>query len=663
MAKENSDRLIEDILNGLIQSLSQGAPSEFFSSQLARAESISSTDTRKATLVESARLAIAIRNRLDLQQQRERGLLAVIESAQDLSGHLELVDLLRTIVSRARNLLGSHVAWLSVYNPEIDKFQVLITDGALSEGTDKMTANRCIGVASVIMTTLLPFTTPDYLSDDRFPHDPALDKTFRIEEMAALVGVPLMSGNEFVGLLFVADRYNRSHTTSEVSILSTLATHAAVAIKNAKAFEVANTALKNAESARIALEQHTYNVQAAAEAHERLTSLLAQGASLSKVCQAVAELLDGSILVVDEAFQIISRGTAENYSEKGALSYNPMDGQSREIVNAVRESRKAGRSVIAYKNDDELCCVVPVIAGNLVVGTVLLFRQDNLTELSISIFERCSSVIGIVLLSQERLEIHKSRDVATLLSVLLLSHHYEPTLTQDRAQKFGLDLSQSLSLLLIETDDLKAAYVAKRLRANAAFSSTILDEIGGLVAIVLETRKVEDVLRICAGLAKRELGSNFRGVLSKPVSSAEALPDLYAVLRRALFVAKRVGVSGSILRQDELALYSVLFETQDEASLNAFLATTIGKLIAHDGRRGSDLTSTLLCYFDSGQNARLTAKCLDIHVNTVRQRLASIEEILGYWGNATRTLEIHMALRLWGLSKRGDLAAVSPVEL
>jgi DNA-binding PucR family transcriptional regulator len=41
---------------------------------------------------------------------------------------------------------------------------------------------------------------------------------------------------------------------------------------------------------------------------------------------------------------------------------------------------------------------------------------------------------------------------------------------------------------------------------------------------------------------------------------------------------------------------------------------------------------------------------MGIHVNTVRQRLATIEDLLGHWGHASRALEIHIALRLWSLS-------------
>jgi DNA-binding PucR family transcriptional regulator len=105
-----------------------------------------------------------------------------------------------------------------------------------------------------------------------------------------------------------------------------------------------------------------------------------------------------------------------------------------------------------------------------------------------------------------------------------------------------------------------------------------------------------------------------------------------------------------VIGQNELALYSALFETHDQTSLGHFLEATIGSLIAYDRKRGAELAPTLLSYFDCNQNAKTTAQRLGIHVNTVRQRLATIEDLLGHWGSAARALEIHMALRLWSLS-------------
>jgi hydrogenase maturation protease len=56
-------------------------------------------------------------------------MLAVIESAQDLSGRLDLTGLLKTIVKRARHLMGSHLCWLTVYDTATGAFQVVVADG------------------------------------------------------------------------------------------------------------------------------------------------------------------------------------------------------------------------------------------------------------------------------------------------------------------------------------------------------------------------------------------------------------------------------------------------------------------------------------------------------------------------------------------------------
>jgi hypothetical protein len=211
-----------------------------------------------------------------------------------------------------------------------------------------------------------------------------------------------------------------------MSILCTLAIHAAVAIKNAKAFEETSAALRDVELSRADVERHARHVSAAAEAHEQLTSLLAKGASLSTLCQSIAQLLEGSILVLDAAGHVISRGIAPGYTGTAAEAYVPHDQHGGDLVRALRSSRPIGRSVVAYESSGELCRVVSVIGGDEVLGAVLLFRKSDLDEISIRTFERSASVIGIVLLSQDRMEATKSRDVSNLLRSLVSPRRDEP---------------------------------------------------------------------------------------------------------------------------------------------------------------------------------------------------------------------------------------------
>jgi DNA-binding PucR family transcriptional regulator len=639
----------------LIGLLHQGASADEFARRLGQIEALPDRYPGKQALIETVRMAMAVRTRLEVQQQRERGMMAVIESAQDLSSRLDLTELLQAIVSRARNQLGSHVAWLSTYDAERGEYQVLVADGALSQSTSSMVARRDRGVGSILMTTRLPFTTPDYLHDKRFVHDPKLDDTFRAEGIAALVGVPLIWDGEVEGLLFVADRYHRMHTAQSISILSTLGAHGAVALRNANNFKRTNAALAHAEEARAELERHLRSIQAAAEAHEQMTSLLAKGASLATLCEAVARLLGGSVLVLDEAGQVISRGVAEGYDGTGSATVAPQHERSADLARALGASRQLGRSVLAWQADGETCRVMAVIGGADVLGSTVLFHRDaELDEVAVRTFERSSSVIGIVLLSQERMEAARSRGASTLLRSLVSPRQDEPALMANQAERHGVDLAQPLSLMLVEMDTPSAGYAARRFRSLTPLAGVLIDEIDGVLVVLCGATRAGDVRQTISDWARREAGTVHRGVLSRPVAGPAEIPALYATLKRALPVLRRIGVDGQVVGQNELALYSTLFETHDPASLSAFLEATIGTLLAHDRKRTSGLATTLLTYLDSNQNAKVTAQRLQIHVNTVRQRLATIEDLLGHWGNASRALEIHIALRLWSLRTAAD---------
>jgi len=639
----------EQTVRDLVAMLHQGASADEFARRLADIDALPASYPGKSALVETVRMAMAVRNRLELQEQRERGLLAVIASAQDLSSRLDLQELLRTIVSRARNLVGSDIAWLSTYDADLGEFHVLVVDGALSQRPAGMVARRDRGVAGLVMTTRLPFTTPDYLHDNRFAHDAELDDTFRQEGIAALIGVPLIWDGEVIGLLFVADRYPRTHTAQSTSFLCTLATHAAVALRNARDFERANTARAKADQARAELEKHVQSIQAATDAHEKVTSLLARGASLATLCEEVAQLLGGSVLVLDETNVIVSRGVATGYDGTAALACVPSGEHASALARAARASRATGRSVVAYEADGETCRALSITGGDDTLGTALLFHRGTLEEVAVRTFERSCSVIAVVLLSQHRAEATRNRSASVLLRSLVSPRQDDPAVLADRAGQHGLDLTKPLSLVVVEMDSPRADYAARRF-GQALPCHALADDIDGALVILCGASGAYEVRQAVSSWLGDELKGVHRGVLSRPVARPAEIPALYATLRRSLVVLGRLGMQGRLVGQDELAIYSTLFETHDQASLHNFLEATIGPLLAHDQKRGSALAATLLAYFDCNQNARTTAQRMGIHVNTVRQRLATVEDLLGHWGQASRALEIHIALRLWSLS-------------
>ena len=89
-------------------------------------------------------------------------------------------------LARTRRLLGADMAWLSELDEARGVFQALAAEGGLTRSSVAMNIRSDRGVASVVMATRMPFTTPDYLHDTRFSHDPRFDDIFRAEGICAL---------------------------------------------------------------------------------------------------------------------------------------------------------------------------------------------------------------------------------------------------------------------------------------------------------------------------------------------------------------------------------------------------------------------------------------------------------------------------------------------
>src|SRR5690606_16368542 len=275
-------------------------------------------------------------------------------TAQDLTRIVDIDAVLQTIVRRARTLLGCDVGYLSVYDPEHRDFYVRATDGAFSERFSQIRVSLDTGVCGYVARHRSPYSSSDYAGDVRFNHSRFIDSAMRDENIASILGVPLLSADGVSGVLFVGDRYVRAYTAWETSILSTLGAQASVAIGNARLFEQAHDALAQASATNALLSSQTANTRAAAEAHEQLTTLVARGGELADVCAMLAQRLGGRVAVCDEGGREIVAASARHGIEE-------TDHTGRWIEDAayaaLAESRRTGRSV-AYRKSRAVCAIV-----------------------------------------------------------------------------------------------------------------------------------------------------------------------------------------------------------------------------------------------------------------------------------------------------------------
>ena len=114
-------------------------------------------------------------------------------------------------------------------------------------------------------------------------------------------------------------------------------------------------------------------------------------------------------------------------------------------------------------------------------------------------------------------------------------------------------------------------------------------------------------------------------VRSEPGSYAE----LYLEAQQVLDCIRRFGSERgpAALAAADLGTGRVFLATSEAEAVRAFADATFGGLVGDASK--SDLLTTLCCFFDNMASIRRCALELGVHENTIRYRLARIEELTG----------------------------------
>lgn len=98
--------------------------------------------------------------------------------------------------------------------------------------------------------------------------------------------------------------------------------------------------------------------------------------------------------------------------------------------------------------------------------------------------------------------------------------------------------------------------------------------------------------------------------------------------RRSLQILSACGRRGTIRCYDDIGIYRLLFELQDQETFRAIKNGILGKLQEFDLENGENLTETLQVYLENDKNIGISAQKMYLHRNTFKYRLNKIEEIL-----------------------------------
>ncbi|MEW6124217.1 MAG: GAF domain-containing protein [Pseudomonadota bacterium] len=589
-------------------------------------------------LVADIALAARLRENYEQKRKREGELSALNDTARDLAALRDTDQVLRAIVQRAKQLVGSDIAYLSAADDERGDFYVRATEGVVSRDFAAIRVPRHIGVCGSVALSRTPFQSSNYPSDTQFDHDRGIDHATAGEGIVSILGVPLALETQVIGVLFVGDRYVRSYAPHEMAVLSSLATFAALAIENARLLEEARKALGMAREANAALQAKAEDIEEAAIAHEQLTELIARGGSLEDLTRRVSNLLKGEACMLDERRRVTCGNLPGHVADE-------------DLARAIRESDRLGRSVPLAGADGSLTRVAAVMGGSARPGALLLTRPKALSASEIRTLERSALVCGIVLLSLERVAQTAYRTVSDIVSALMRGATDPFSAGSARQLPPGVSLSWPVTILLVDSSDVPATQAASAVRPLLNARDTILAEFNGDLVIVTNAEDPNALANRVSDALDEAFGQRFSIVISASVPALEQAPVEYQALRRAVGLLANLGQKGRIVFEKTLSIYAILFDKKSDDAIAQFVTAAVGPLIAHDARRKSRLAATLLAFMDNGHSLQRAAVAMGIHVNTMRQRLESIGQIAPHWNEASRALDIHLALRLHAIGR------------
>jgi GAF domain-containing protein/sugar diacid utilization regulator len=644
-----------ELQSELLAMLQRNASAHEFGEMLERVEATVSDPAQRSLLAGSIRAAVAVCEQQALQQRRERGLLVVLESAHDLTAIRDLELVLQAIVRRARQIFSADIGYLTNFDRLRNDFYIRATEGAISERFKNVRVPPEHGICGHVLKHKTPYHSSDYLTDHGFAHEQGIDLAIKDEGVQSLLGAPLMVGNHCIGVLCICDRQPRRHAPWEVAMLSTLAAQAAVAIENARLFQDAQVALQRASDANASLHRQAEEIQTAAEAHEQMTRLVARGCSVVDILNMAASMLGVHIELLDEAERPTHRASvAPAHLAGGLVALLERTPVQDAVHGTLTEGRRSGRSHEVKEQEggnggnggaERHLRVAALMGADRLLGAMLMLSDRAMSTTEIRTFERAALVAGVVLLSQERSERVVSGESAAAIRALVSWQQESLAALQLRTQPLGLDLGLPLRMAVLGVEDRHIEYALRRMRPAVA-RGTLLEECEGFIVAICPETAFEALRSALETTLLADARLDAVGVTSATLSQVDALPDCFRALKRGIDILRALGRSHELVPEATLSMYSLLFEHRRAGDVAGFIEATVGDLVQHDQRRGTDLAGTLLAYLEHAQNAKATADSLQVHVNTLRQRLESIDNLLSDWRQGGRFLELHVALRM-----------------
>lgn len=572
--------------------------------------------------------------------RRQRELASLYATAKSLTALGELDEVLRSIVHHAHDLIGTDFTYLSLVGAD-GRLTARASEGTISAAFLTAGIPAGMGLGGKVLASRSPHWVRNYATATVIDHDPNFDRLAATEALVALLGVPLVIRGEAVGALFAADRAERSFHPDEIALLSAFADHAAVALDNARLYEASRTALRDLRTAYRKIEEQVAVMERAQAIHEALSGVVLAGGTPDDVVQRLADQLGGSVTLLDRTGAAVVR--------RDSASDRRRPPPEIDLADAVDDARHSGRRTTSVDATGVAHSVASIQAGDSYLGALAwsreaVARRGASDDMDLRTLERATHILGMLILKERAVVESSERLSGELLTELMVSSPGISPTQRARARARGIDVDTLNLVLVADSPAVPPTELSRHLHDIARGRAGLAGEHLGRATMILpgadDDRTVEEVHH----RLRRTLGGPVVVVGERAVNHDWS--RAFALTSRCAAVVRAIGHTDLGATTGRYALYAMIFDTERVRELDRFIADSVGPLLDHDRRRGTDLVDTLTAFYAHNANVAATARALHVHVNTLLKRLDRVTSVLGQDWRHENDLELRLGLRL-----------------
>jgi signal transduction histidine kinase len=181
-------------------------------------------------------------------QGRDELLLRLVELTVTLNSTLDLDELLQLITATATDVLDCEAASILLFDEKNPRLYFAAATGSDPAQLAEIPVPIDSSLAGTIFRTNQPLILNEVEQDPRHYSLVSEHIKFKIN---SLLGVPMLIKDRTMGVLEAVNKHDQVFTESDVTILSVIAAHAAIAINNARLLSTTKSALKRVKEANL----------------------------------------------------------------------------------------------------------------------------------------------------------------------------------------------------------------------------------------------------------------------------------------------------------------------------------------------------------------------------------------------------------------------------